>query len=326
MTTARDLCLDAISESGAIGVGQTPNAEDINATFTRLQRMVKLWQTKRWLVPALQRISFTADGSESYTIGLGGDINIPRPNDIKGGYVIQRNTGSTPISMQLRKIFSYEDYIRIAVKNLNSLPTRFFYDAQYTKAGLGHIYPWPIPSNQYELHFLLQTGLNFGTTISQGEITDGGSLYTDGNYENVELTGGSGTGATADITVTAGAVAIVTLKTGGKDYEIGDVLSADAAFIGGTGSDFEWTVQNVTADINTEIIMPDEYEEPLMYNLALRVCSYYQAEPIAETKALAKAGLNTIRQNNTQVPQLTMPCVPGLRRGIGFNIYNPDGY
>ncbi len=326
MTTARDICIDAISESGALGVGQTPLAEDINAAFTRMQRMIKLWQTKRWLVPALQRISFTADGSESYTIGLGGDINIARPNDIKGGYVIQRNTGSNPVSMKLRKIFSYEQFILIAVKQLNSLPTHFFYDAQYNKNAQANLYPWPIPSNQYDLHFLIQTGLNFGTTISEGEITTGGTLYTDGIYNNVELTGGEGNGATADITITAGAVALVNLLTGGADYEIGDVLSAAAGDIGGTGAGFTWTVQNVTSNIDTEIIMPDEYDEVLMYNLAIRMCSYYQIDPMATTLRIAKAGMNTIRQNNTQVPTLNMPMVPGLRTGIGFNIYNPDGY
>lgn len=322
MTTARDICIDAISESGAIGVGQTPNSEDINAAFTRMQRMIKLWQTKRWLVPALQRIQFTCDGSESYTIGLGGDINIPRPNDIKGGYVIQRNTGQTPVSLKLKKIFSYEQFILIAVKQLNSLPTHFFYDAQYNKNAQANIYPWPIPSSQYELHFLIQTGLNFGSTISEGAIKTGGAGGVDGNYPAIELTGGDGTGATADVTVTGGVVAVVNLLTGGRDFEIGNILTA---VVGGVAG-FTYTVNNVTADINTEIIMPDEYDEVLMYNLALRMCSYYQTDPQEETKRIAKAGMNTIRQNNTQIPTLNMPRVPGLRSGIAFSIYNPDGY
>lgn len=326
MTTARDLCIDAISESGAIGVGQVPLSEDINAIFTRFQRMVKVWQTNRWLVPSLQKLEFIADGSIKYSIGLGGDINIARPNDIKAGWMVQLNTGQTPVSLPLKKIFSFEDYARITIKTLNSLPDHFFYDAQYTKEGLGHIYPWPIPNSTYELHFLIQSGLNFGTTISQGEITDGGALYTDGIYSTVELTGGSGSGAVADITVTAGAVALVNLNAGGDDYAIGDILTADAATIGGTGAGFTWTVQNITANVDTEIIMPEEYEETLMYNLALRACSYYQVPPEDETKRLARVGLNNIRKNNTQVPALTMPAAPGVRTGKAFSLWNPDGY
>lgn len=323
MTTARELCTDALDEAGIIGVGQTPLAEDINKVFTRLQRMLATWQKQRWLVPSLQRFSFVGDSSEYYTVGLGGDINIIPPSQIKGGYVVQRNTGQTPVSLPLRPIFSYEDYIRITLKSLNSLPDHFFYDNGYP---LAKLYPWPVPNSTYELHFLYQSRLGFASTIETGTITNGGTLYTDGNYETVALTGGSGEGAVADIVVTAGVVSIVTLSTGGQGYNIGDTLSVDAADIGGTGTGFVYTVDNITSDLDSEIIMPEEYTEAVMYNLALRACSLYQVEPMPDTKRLAKAGLNTIRRNNTQVPALQMPAAPGVRTGKAFNLYNPDGY
>jgi hypothetical protein len=323
MTTARDICIDAIKESGALGVGQTPLAEEINDIFTRLQRMVALWNTKRWFVPSLQRISFIADGSISYTVGLGGFVNIKRPNDIKAGYVVQLNTGSTPVSLPLTKIFSYEDYIRIAVKQLPSLPDHFFYDAQYP---LANLYPWPIPNSQYRLEFLIQSILGFGTSIISGVILTGGALYTDGIYPNVSLTGGSGIGAAADITITGGIISIVTLNAGGQDYVIGDILSVNSGDVGGTGNGFTWKVANIGSNLDSKIIMPEEYEEALMYNLALRACSYYQVAPMETTSRLAKAGINTIKINNTQVPTLQMPAAPGVRTSKAFNIYNPDNY
>jgi len=326
VSTARELCIDALKECGQLGVGQTPLAEDINDAFTRLQRMLATWQKQRWLVPSLQDIQFDGDGSKFYTVGLGGDINIIPPSDVKGGYVIQRNTGSTPVSLPLRKIFSYENYIQITVKDLTSLPTTFFYDNGYP---LAKLYPWPKASNQYELHFIIQSRLGFGSTIEEGSITTGGTLYTDGQYDAVELTGGVGSGATVDITVTGGAVAVVNLATGGQDFAIGNILSVDAADIGGTGSGFTWTVDKITSNLDTEIIMPEEYEEAIMYNLTLRVCSMYQVEAMPETRRLAKAGLNNIRKNNTQVPTLSMPAAPGLRSrggGAGFTLWNPDNY
>jgi hypothetical protein len=142
----------------------------------------------------------------------------------------------------------------------------------------------------------------------------------------VSLTGGSGTGATADITVTGGAVALLNLDTGGQNYAIGDVLSASNADLGGAGAGFTYTVQNTGPTIDTVISMPPEYEEALMYNLALRACSFYQVDPIKTTKAIAKSSLNVIRKANTQVPRLTMPAAPGVRTGRAFNIYNADGY
>ena len=74
-----------------------------------------------------------------------------------------------------------------------------------------------------------------------------GSAYTDGVYTNVALTGGSGSGARATISVVGGAVATVTITARGAGYAVGDSLSADAADIGGTGSGFSVPVSEIYA-------------------------------------------------------------------------------
>jgi len=61
----------------------------------------------------------------------------------------------------------------------------------------------------------------------------------------VALTGGTGTGATANITVSGGAVTAVVLVSGGIGYTAGDTLSASASSIGGTGSGFTILVATV---------------------------------------------------------------------------------
>ena len=324
MTTARDIVQLACKQVGILGVGQTLLAEDTNDAFKLLQNMIAQWQKSRWLVPSLQKQSFETDGSISYTVGIGGDIDIKRPGDIKTAYVIQLNTGSNPVSLPLKKIFSYEDYARISVKNLNSLPDHFFYDAQFP---LANLFIWPIGNSNYEVHLVFESQLGFGTTIEEGHITAAGAAYTAGAYNVIALTGGSGEGATADITVgPGGTVTIVTLSDGGENYAIGDVLSAAAANIGGTGAGFTWTVDNITSDIDTEIIMPPEYEEALMLNLSIRLSAMYQMPTNPDTMRLAKSSLNVLRKTNTQVPSLTMPAAPGIRTGKAFSLYNPDGY
>ena len=70
-------------------------------------------------------------------------------------------------------------------------------------------------------------------TLSNGSLV-GGSGYTDGVYTGVALTGGTGSGATADINVSGGAVTVVSLQSGGADYTAGDVLSAVLVYIGTT--------------------------------------------------------------------------------------------
>ena len=72
-----------------------------------------------------------------------------------------------------------------------------------------------------------------------------GTLYTNGTYTAVSLTGGTGSGAKATIVVSGGGVSSVTLTTAGTGYTVGDVLSATAASIGGTGSGFTINVATV---------------------------------------------------------------------------------
>jgi hypothetical protein len=72
-----------------------------------------------------------------------------------------------------------------------------------------------------------------------------GSGYTNGVYTNVALTGGSGSGARATISVVGGVVATVAITSRGAGYAIGNSLSATAASIGGTGAGFSVPVSAI---------------------------------------------------------------------------------
>jgi hypothetical protein len=74
-----------------------------------------------------------------------------------------------------------------------------------------------------------------------GAITSGGSGYTNGTYLATALTGGTGTGATADITVAGNIVTVVTLDNTGLGYTAGDALGASIP--GGSG--FEFTITQI---------------------------------------------------------------------------------
>jgi len=104
------------------------------------------------------------------------------------------------------------------------------------------------------------TSVNTGSTGTITEYRSGiaasldgtglplGSGYTNpGIYKNVSLTGGSGTGAKADIMVSAGKVSSVDLRRGGSGYAVNDVLSAADADIGGRtgGSAFAISVNTI---------------------------------------------------------------------------------
>jgi hypothetical protein len=75
--------------------------------------------------------------------------------------------------------------------------------------------------------------LNASGGILTATITNAGSAYTNGTYNNTPLTGGSGTGATANITVAGGIVTTVVINGHGTNYVVGNTLSATIA--GGSG-------------------------------------------------------------------------------------------
>ena len=81
-----------------------------------------------------------------------------------------------------------------------------------------------------------------------GTIT-GGSGYANGSYTNVALTGGSGAGAKASITVAGGAVTAVTITTVGAGYAVGNTLSASNTSLGGTGAGFSVPVTAIYAQV-----------------------------------------------------------------------------
>jgi hypothetical protein len=81
-------------------------------------------------------------------------------------------------------------------------------------------------------------------TISLGAIT-GGSGYTNGTYNNVPLTGGSGAGAEARVSISSGSVSSVVITKSGFGYAAGDILSADTANLGNVGGGLSIPVADV---------------------------------------------------------------------------------
>lgn len=122
--------------------------------------------------------------------------------------------------------------------------------------------PCPDLAYNVEMHYFY-----YPPTIVQGQISIlnnliGGSLYTNGVYQNVPLTGGSGANATADIVVVGGTVVSCDLKFGGNFYVVGDTLSC--ASLGSTGSGFSVEVVNTSNPSGTSWL-GDNYDPVLFY-------------------------------------------------------------
>ena len=91
--------------------------------------------------------------------------------------------------------------------------------------------------------FQAVTGIS-GQVGLLGTITPG-TGGTSGTYINIPLTGGFGSGATANIVVSAGGVASVTILNPGTLYVVADVLSAASGSIGNV-SGFSVSIASTT--------------------------------------------------------------------------------
>jgi hypothetical protein len=140
------------------------------------------------------------------------------------------------------------------------------FGSQYSNANELSFIMGPTPDASYnvELHYFY-----YPVSIVQGAISGsgtvaGGSLYTNGNYSNVPLTGGSGSGATANITVSGQVVTSVTIKNGGNFYVVGDQLSCSSIYVGGSGSGFTYTITGIDNAEGTSWL-GDNYDPVLLY-------------------------------------------------------------
>ncbi len=327
MSTARDFITLALKEAGVLGVGQTPLSEDIQDGFTLLHRMLAQWQKRRWLIPNLIEVVANGNSLKSNLIGPGQYYNSARPDKIQAAYFKQLvgGGGSNEVSYPLTPIYSYEDYSLISLKELNTWPQYFFYDAAFPN---GNVFIWPIPDSTYEVHLIVKGPIGFTIELEAGEISAVGVGYVNGNYLDIPFINltGFGSGGTADVTVAGGVVTAIVIHDPGDGYKINDNLTLDTTLMGATGAGFIYKVTEVTDDLDAEFNMPPEYEEAIHYNLCVRLTSMYQYPANPVQGKLALIALNTIKNANAQIPTLRMPSALRRNNGSNFYIFNADQY
>lgn len=124
--------------------------------------------------------------------------------------------------------------------------------------------------------------------LTLGAIT-GGSGYTNGTYTNKSLTGGTGSQATADFTVSGGSITAVTLRNVGTGFTVSDTLSVSASSVGGTGSGFSIPVTALVGSTTATKIatMFDAYKKSIYfyYRVVRQLNQFSAASPTRTTIA-----------------------------------------
>lgn len=150
-TTLRSLATVALTDIGVLGAGQTMSGAQGEQALTRANRMLKAWSVQPLTIPVVKRHVFdTTVGKGTpdnpYTVGPGGDLDIKRPNLLRGAAQLQ-NSGTTNEVEIPRAVLTFDAYQLIQVKRItNTLVTSFFYRPDF-EDGLGRLFVWPIASD-----------------------------------------------------------------------------------------------------------------------------------------------------------------------------------
>ena len=142
--------------------GSQPSPEALAEVTEFLNQMLDSWNTMRNSIYALADLTFNlTPGQTVYTIGSGGDLNGPRPQQIEVANLIYQ---SSPTVQRLPiDVINVDQWAAIRLPDLqSSIPQQLYYDNGYSQTfptGLGKIMLWPAPQSNYVLEIFIWTTL-----------------------------------------------------------------------------------------------------------------------------------------------------------------------
>jgi len=182
------------------------------------------------------------------------------------------------------------------------------FGSQYTNKNELSFILGPTPNQSYsvELHYYYYPISIIQSAIaSLGPISNPGSGYTTGTYNNLTAVGGSGDGALINVTVAGGIVTNVQLSYAGSGYTAGDTLTAT---IGSIGSGFATSVGTINNPAGTSWL-GDNFDTVLLYGCLVEAYTYMKGE--TDMMAL-------YNQKYTEALQQLNRLGTGLERGDAY--------
>lgn len=143
MTAVSTIIGDALIEIGAFAVGDAIPASDFQFALRTLNRMLALWNNDALMIYTQNRQVFNlVAGKQTYSIGTGGDFNIPRPTKIPLVSVLI-NSGPNPLEMPM-DIMTDEEWQQLNIKQTTStFPVKVWFDGN---SPLLNAWFWPVPT------------------------------------------------------------------------------------------------------------------------------------------------------------------------------------
>ena len=149
--TVEQILTRAARALGYLGRTEALLASDFNDAFACFNNLMDSWAGEGLTSFAQITSSFTlVPGTQSYTIGTGGVINVDRPVDITQAFIRDANNVDYPMRIVAQTVWN-----NIGLKSITSqIPDVLFYDPQYP---LGIINIFPVPLLAYTVFFFSTT-------------------------------------------------------------------------------------------------------------------------------------------------------------------------
>jgi hypothetical protein len=166
MATARDLIIESYRASGLTGLGQSIEGEELQEGLKLLNQEISVLNNQGLFPPYETIFEFTLTGGQDvYSIGSGGDIDIPRPLNIEWGKVKDGNTYFTMDQKTLRTFGQYSTQESGSV-----IPRTFYYNPSYPLGQIGFLRPLD-GNRDFKLnikHYIGEYGINDEVALPDG--------------------------------------------------------------------------------------------------------------------------------------------------------------
>lgn len=144
MATVADVITASLKELGVLASGEVPTAADQSDCLDGLNRLIDQWATERLAIYTINRTTWSiVSGTQTYTVGVGGTLNIAWPAYIE--HVNFQDTSVTPTLERQLQPLTDDAWSKIPQRTLTSpFPTTWYFDGNYP---LGNLSFWPVPTS-----------------------------------------------------------------------------------------------------------------------------------------------------------------------------------
>ena len=175
MATIRELITGSLRLLNVVQANEVPTAEDMDISLTSMNAMLDSWSTESLAIFLSTKYNFpTIAGQKEYTLGSGGDWDVPRPMNVNQMIVNYNGAlfwdGTKYVLIQNPNILSIpceclsdSQYAAIAVKDQTApYPVKFYDNGNYP---LRTISVWPVPTTNQPIELWLWQPLADPTTL-----------------------------------------------------------------------------------------------------------------------------------------------------------------